>query len=152
MIGAEKKAIRLNRSSAPVEILIAMFISTSNVLRVHNLVRTEGGLSKYLYECEFRPLLEGVKGESCDLDDGQLTPESVLESPDSLHTSPESSASGGAMGCRTLVCTATTEIVKKKRSITTSPLTSYRPTCLCVSEISISLNRKKSLPHWSPLY
>ncbi|KAJ4952650.1 hypothetical protein NE237_029482 [Protea cynaroides] len=120
--------------------------------KVHHLVRTEGGLLKYLYECEFLPLPEGVKGESCDLDDGQLTPESVLESPDSLRTSSGSSASGGAVDCKTLACTATTEIVKKKRSSATSPRMSYGPTCLCVSEISISLNRRKSLPHRSPLY
>ncbi|KAJ4960651.1 hypothetical protein NE237_020561 [Protea cynaroides] len=68
-----------------------------SLLQVHHLVRTECGLSTYLYECEFLLLPKGVKGESCDLDDGQLTPESVLELPDSLHTSSGSSASGGAV-------------------------------------------------------
>ncbi|KAJ4980945.1 hypothetical protein NE237_031782 [Protea cynaroides] len=96
---------------------------------VHHLVRTEGVLSKYL--CR----------KSCDLDDGQLTPKSVLESPDSLRSLSGSSASGGAV-----------EIVKKKQSSATAPRTSYRPTSLCVSEISISLNRRKSLTRRSPLY
>ncbi|XP_042504236.1 protein RGF1 INDUCIBLE TRANSCRIPTION FACTOR 1 [Macadamia integrifolia] len=129
------------------------YLFCSLACKVRQLVRTEGGISKYLYECEYLPLPEGTKGESCDLDDGQMTPDSVLESPVSLLTSSGSSASGGGVGCKTLACTATTEFVKKKRSSISGPRTTpYRATCSRVSEITMSLNRRKSIPHRSPLY
>ncbi|XP_010259013.1 PREDICTED: uncharacterized protein LOC104598572 [Nelumbo nucifera] len=130
------------------------YLFCSLACKVHHLARSEGGVSKYLFECEFLPLPEGGKGESCcELEDGQMTPSSVLESPISLHTSSGSSASGGGggVGCRTLACTATTEFVKKKRTSISVSRTTYRPTCSRASEISIS-NRRKSIPHRSPLY
>ncbi|XP_077246853.1 protein RGF1 INDUCIBLE TRANSCRIPTION FACTOR 1-like [Tasmannia lanceolata] len=115
--------------------------------KVQYLVRKEGGLSKYLYECEFLPLPEGGRGESLcyELDEGQMTPESILESPICFRTSSASASSGsGGVGCWTVGCTATTtEVVKKKRSkVFRSP----------PAEIPVQVNRRKAVPHRSPLY
>ncbi|KAF5203987.1 Platz transcription factor family protein [Thalictrum thalictroides] len=114
--------------------------------KVAHLVKSEGGISRHLYECEFLPLSEG-------LDDGQMTPDSVLESPDDSSSSTNGGG-GGSSGvdcCRTLACTTTTEIVKKKRS-SLSARNSYRPTCSTASEIAIVMNRRKGNPQRSPLY
>ncbi|OVA05810.1 zinc finger protein [Macleaya cordata] len=130
------------------------YLFCSLACKVHHLVRTEGGVSNYLYECEFLPLSEGPKGESfCDFDDGQMTPDSVLESPISFRTSSGSSASGGGIiGCRTLACTATTDFVRKKRTSVTVSRIPYRPTCSPASEIALSMNRRKGIPQRAPLY
>ncbi|KAE9592264.1 hypothetical protein Lalb_Chr19g0127371 [Lupinus albus] len=84
------------------------------------------------------------------LDDGLMTPDSVLE--------PAGSASGsggyGGVDCRTtLACTATTEIVRKKRTGGSSSRPPCRPACSPVSEISAGLmNRRKGVPQRAPLY
>lgn len=118
-------------------------------LQIDYLIRTEGGLSNYLYECKFLSLPEPGS------DDGLLTPDSVLEPTGSARTSSGSGGSGG-VGCRTtLVCTATTEFVRKKRSSTASSAyrTICRPACSPVSEISAGLmNRRKGNPQRAPLY
>ncbi|XWS32356.1 hypothetical protein CRYUN_Cryun23aG0152400 [Craigia yunnanensis] len=69
-------------------------------------------------ECNFLSL------HDAGLDDGLVTPDSVLEPSGSTKTS---SGSGGysEVWCGVLACTATTEIVRKKRS----NLTICRPTC-----------------------
>ncbi|KAK9273933.1 hypothetical protein L1049_018745 [Liquidambar formosana] len=116
--------------------------------KIDHILRTEGGLSNYLYKCEFLQLSE----PGCELEDGQMTPESVLEPAGSLRTSSGSSGNGG-VGCKTLVCTATTEIVRKKRSSITAYRGSCRPVCSPVSEVSVSMmNRRKGTPSRSPLY
>ncbi|MBA0589555.1 hypothetical protein Gorai_018295, partial [Gossypium raimondii] len=107
------------------------------------LSRTEDGLSKFLFECNYLPLPDS------GLDDGLVTPDSVLEPSCSTKTS---SGSGGydEVWCRALACTAaTSEIVRKKRT----SLTACRPTCPPVSEVSGNLmNRRKKAPQRAPLY
>lgn len=112
---------------------------------------TEGTLSKHLYDCEILTLPEN------GLDDGQMTPESVLEPPGSLRTSSGSSGSGGAgvgyVDCRTLACTATTEVVRKKRSTSSAHRAACRPIFSPVSDITAAMmSRRKGTPHRSPLY
>ncbi|KAI5647445.1 hypothetical protein M9H77_33450 [Catharanthus roseus] len=108
--------------------------------KIHHILQTGDKLSKYIYDCQNITLSEP------GLDDGQMTPDTVLESAGSMRTESGSSGSGGMGGgidcCRTLGCTATTEIVRKKR-------TGLRPVCGPVLEIS---NRRKGTPHRSPLY
>ncbi|KAH7519610.1 protein RGF1 INDUCIBLE TRANSCRIPTION FACTOR 1 [Ziziphus jujuba] len=117
--------------------------------KIDYLIRTEGGLSNYLYECKFLSLPEP------GLDDGLMTPDSVLEPTGSARTSSGSGGSGGVVGSRTLVCTATTEFVRKKRSSSASSAyrATCRPACSPVSEISAGLmNRRKGNPQRAPLY
>lgn len=111
--------------------------------KVDYIIRTESGLSEYLYDCEVLQLPE----PGYEIEDGQMTPDSILEPFGSLRTSSESSGNGG-VGCRTLGCTATTEVVRKKRS--NIYRSSYRPVC---SPVSVGMmNRRKKTPHRSPLY
>ncbi|KAK8612070.1 hypothetical protein V6N13_132103 [Hibiscus sabdariffa] len=108
--------------------------------KVNYLLRTEDGVSKFLFECNFLPLPEAGS------EDGLVTPDSVLEPSASTKTSSGS----GACGEVSLNSTATTEIVRKKRS----SLKACRPTCPpTVSEVSGSLmNRRKKTPQRAPLY
>ncbi|CAA7391665.1 unnamed protein product [Spirodela intermedia] len=111
--------------------------------KVKHLMKTEGALSKHLYQCDFLPL-----PNSCELDmDGQLTPDSVLDSP---ILSSASSASGGWPGCRAVACTAGTEFVRKKRSSVggSAPPPRPAPVSLCAEPPS----RRKGVPNRSPLY
>lgn len=90
------------------------------------------------------------------LDDGLMTPDSVLEPAGSNRTSSGSGGYGG-VDCRTLACTATTEIVRRKRSSGGGGGSTYRvacrPACSPVSEISVGLmNRRKGTPQRAPLY
>ncbi|XP_058086387.1 protein RGF1 INDUCIBLE TRANSCRIPTION FACTOR 1-like [Magnolia sinica] len=127
------------------------YIFCSLACKVHYLVKKEGGLSKYLYECEFLPLRES----GCyEFENGQMTPDSILDSPDSFGTSSGSgSSASGGVGCRTLVCTATTEFVKKKRSSVSGSRTAFRGTCSSATESSAPhMNRRKGTPNRSPLY
>ena len=115
--------------------------------QINFLIRTKGGISEYLFDCKTLSLPEP------GLDDGFMTPDSVLEPAGSSRTS---SGSGGCSGvdCRTVACTATTEIVRKKRSSLSSAYRAVcRPVCSPVSEISASLmNRRKGTPQRAPLY
>lgn len=124
-------------------------------------MKADGDLSKHLHDCQFLPFQEGGKGES-ELDDGQTTADSVLESTASLHSGSNSSGNGEAAGCRTaLTCTAaTTEFVRKKRSsISAAPRSAFRPPCRAgtattsVGEMSSAhLNKRKGVPNRSPMY
>ncbi|KAM1125184.1 hypothetical protein ACFX2B_040011 [Malus domestica] len=114
--------------------------------KIDHVIRTEGGLSKYLRECKFMALPES------GLDDGLMTPDSVLKPAGSTRTS-SGSYGCGEVSCLALACTATTEIVRKKRSNMAAYPAACRPVFLPVSEISARLmNRRKGTPHRAPLY
>ncbi|XP_024030012.1 uncharacterized protein LOC21403746 [Morus notabilis] len=115
------------------------YIFCSLSCKIDYVIRTEGGLSNYLLECKFLSLPEP------GFDDGLMTPDSVLE--------PAGSGGNGGVGCKTLVCTATTEVVRKKRSSVSAYRSVFRPVCSPVSEISAALmNRRKGNPQRAPLY
>eukprot|EP01018_Ginkgo_biloba_P029283 Gb_13705 [translate_table: standard] len=116
--------------------------------KVDHTVKQGKDLSQYLRRCETLPLsdfvftqFEGLKADNGDLEDGQMTPNSILDNP----LSSGSSASG-TVGCKTTGCTATTDFVKKKRSglITQA----FSP----ITEIVASVSRRKGTPQRSPLY
>ncbi|KAG6680277.1 hypothetical protein I3842_13G033700 [Carya illinoinensis] len=116
--------------------------------KIDYLIRTKGGVSEYL--SDFKSLSLPAAG----LDDGSMTmtPESVLEPAGSSRTSSGSGGYGG-VDCKTLGSTATTEIVRKKRSNLSVYRAACRPVSSPVSEISASLmNRRKGTPQRSPLY
>ncbi|KAJ4839841.1 hypothetical protein Tsubulata_010071 [Turnera subulata] len=112
--------------------------------KIDHVIRTKGagGVSSFLFDCKFLSLSEPGS------EDGLMTPDTVLEPASSTRTSSGSGGNGG-VGCRTLACTATTEIVRKKRS----SLSACRPIFPRISEISASLmNRRKKTPNRAPLY
>ncbi|KAJ0682472.1 putative transcription repressor PLATZ family [Helianthus annuus] len=117
--------------------------------KVNHILTSEGMLSEYLYDCEVLTLPEA------GFDDGLMTPDSVLEPFISLRTSSGSSASNGAavggVDCRTIISTATTEIVRKKRS---SKSAGRATECLPVTSMQsdFSVNRRKGLPRRSPFH
>ncbi|CAJ2669839.1 unnamed protein product [Trifolium pratense] len=118
--------------------------------KVNHLVHTLGSLSGYLYECNYMPLSDS------GLDDGvisEMTPDSVLEPSGSNHTS-SGSGGYGVVDCQaTLACTATTEVVRKKRTGLSTFRPRCRPACSPVSEISTNMmNKRKGNPHRAPLY
>ncbi|KAM5554819.1 protein RGF1 INDUCIBLE TRANSCRIPTION FACTOR 1 [Rosa sericea] len=109
--------------------------------KIDHVIRTEGGLSKYLRECNFMALPDP------GLDDGLMTPDSVLEPAGSVRTS-SGSGGYGELGCMSLACTATTEIVRKKRSSLLRA--ACRPVFSPVSEIPAG--RRKGTPRRAPLH
>ncbi|KAK2360242.1 protein RGF1 INDUCIBLE TRANSCRIPTION FACTOR [Trifolium repens] len=119
----------------------------SLVCKVNYLVKTLGSLSGYLYECNYMPLSDSGP------DDDLMTPDSVLEPSGSNHTS-SGSGGYGVVDCQiTLACTATTEVVRKKRT----GLSTFRPPCRPVGspvlEISANMiNKRKGNPQRAPLY
>lgn len=120
----------------------SLFCSIS--CKLEHILRSERKLSVYLRKCEFLVLPDS-------LDDGQMTPDSVLE-PGSMQTDSGSS-SGGLTECLHLSSTATTEIVRKKRSSLPVSPSGFRPACRPASRISESMmNRRKGTPHRSPLH
>ncbi|XP_065864421.1 protein RGF1 INDUCIBLE TRANSCRIPTION FACTOR 1 [Euphorbia lathyris] len=113
--------------------------------KIDYIIKTKGacGLTTFLFDCKSLSLPETAS------DDGTMTPDSVLEPAASTRTSSSSGGFGdGDVGCKsTLACTATTEIVRKKRS----SLSACRPIFPQVSEISGSLmNRRKNTPSRAP--
>ncbi|KAL0425824.1 UNVERIFIED_CONTAM: hypothetical protein Sradi_1117200 [Sesamum radiatum] len=125
----------------------SLFCSIS--CKLQHILRSGCKLSMYLRKCEFLALPEP------GLDDGQMTPDSVLEHAGSMRTESGSSSGGGAglIECPNLSCTATTEVVKKKRSNLPGCRSAMRPACRPVNEISESMmNRRKGTPHRSPLH
>ncbi|PIN20864.1 hypothetical protein CDL12_06448 [Handroanthus impetiginosus] len=126
-----------------------LFCSLSCKLK--HVVRTGCRVSNYLRNYEFLALSEP------GLDDGEMTPVSVLEPVRSVRAESGSS-SGGAAGlneCPAISSTETTEVVRKKRSNLPGIRSAYRPACRPVSEFFHSegiMNRRKGTPHRSPLY
>ncbi|XP_073158271.1 protein RGF1 INDUCIBLE TRANSCRIPTION FACTOR 1-like [Henckelia pumila] len=122
-----------------------LFCSVSCKLR--HVLESGGKLSMYLRKCEFLTLPE------MGLDEGRMTPDSVLE-PDGSVKTESGSSSGALVGCLNLSSTATTEIVRKKRSNLSRIRSGLRAACGPVSEMSDSMmNRsRKGTPHRSPLY
>ncbi|KAG6747938.1 hypothetical protein NC652_032622 [Populus alba x Populus x berolinensis] len=113
--------------------------------KVDHILTTKGvgGLSSFFCDCKFLPLSEPGS------DDGLMTPDSVLEPTGSTKTSSSSGGYGG-VDCKTLACTATTEIVRKKRSSLTNSCRTIFPR---ITEISSNLmNRRKKAPCRAPLY
>ncbi|XP_040994867.1 protein RGF1 INDUCIBLE TRANSCRIPTION FACTOR 1-like isoform X1 [Juglans microcarpa x Juglans regia] len=114
--------------------------------KIDHLIRTEVEISKYLFDCKSLSLPEP------GLEDCSITADSVLEPNGSSRTSSGSGGCGG-VDCRTLACTATTEVVRKKRTSKSVYGSAGRPVCLPVPEISASLmNRRKGTPQRAPLY
>ncbi|KAL3571834.1 hypothetical protein D5086_025738 [Populus alba] len=90
--------------------------------KVDHILTTKGvgGLSSFFCDCKFLPLSEPGS------DDGLMTPDSVLEPTGSTKTSSSSGGYGG-VDCKTLACTATTEI--KEGTVPGSSLLNHpRPT------------------------
>ncbi|KAF7844858.1 tRNA-intron endonuclease [Senna tora] len=115
--------------------------------KINYILRTKGGLSGYLFECNYLPF--------SGLEDGSImTPDSVLEPAGSNRTSSGSGGcAGGGVDVRAFACTATTEVVRKKRSGGAAFRGACRPACSPVSEISVGLmNRRKGTPQRAPLY
>lgn len=124
------------------------YLFCSIFCKINHILRSEGMMSEYLHDCEVLTLPEP------GFDDGLMTPDSVLEPFVSLRTSSGSSASCGAAGggfdCRTIASTATTEIVRKKRSSKST----IRAAAACFPVTSLpselSANRRKGVPRRSP--
>ncbi|KAJ8749021.1 hypothetical protein K2173_013464 [Erythroxylum novogranatense] len=121
------------------------FLFCSLSCKIDHIMRSKGPcrLSGFLFDCKFLPLAEPGS------DDDFPTPDSILEPAGSTRTSSSSDMSEG-VGCRILACTATTEIVRKKRSSLT--------TCRQILPRNISdmsgglMNRRKKTPNRAPLY
>ncbi|KVH91206.1 Protein of unknown function DUF597 [Cynara cardunculus var. scolymus] len=110
---------------------------------ISQILRSEGMLSEYLHDCEVLTLPE------MGSDDGLMTPESVLEPFVSLRTSSGSSASCAGVDRLTIACTATTEIVRKKRTSKSAiPPASRKP--VNPSAVETPANRRKGMPRRSP--
>ncbi|KAK1306824.1 hypothetical protein QJS10_CPA10g00856 [Acorus calamus] len=115
--------------------------------KVKHLLRCEGGLAKYLYECKYLPLPENPKGESLsvDIDERQLSPDSVLDSPAPSPSASGSSSSGCGGGCRPV-----SEFARKRRSALSG--SSSRPAVAFLPSCSDTVNRRKRVPSRSPLF
>ncbi|CAA3000024.1 uncharacterized protein LOC111391312 [Olea europaea var. sylvestris] len=122
------------------------YLFCSLCCKLQHVLRTGAELSKSIRKYEL------IAWPEPGLDDGHMTPDSVLETDGSERTESGSSSGGGAAAladCLNLSCTATTEVVRKKRSNVSGFRSAFRP----VSEISeATMNRRKGTPHRSPLY
>ncbi len=134
--------------------------SSPYLLQVHQQLMTKNSSGNR----EFLPILpDKARIESLSVseneEDGQMTPDSVLDSHVSLSGSRSTASASGCVGgnvsvvsCKTLACTANLEFVKKKRSSLNSvPRVSCQPRYSPAAEIAVALNRRKSVPHRSPL-
>lgn len=109
------------------------------MLQLQYLLRTEGDVFKYITKREHITL-----PEPAGPDDGHMTPDSVLEQT----TESASSESCGA-SLREFACTATTQIVRKKRSSFPTLRRAFSP----AKEITAAMtNRRKGNPQRSPFY
>nr|XP_010933702.1 uncharacterized protein LOC105054027 [Elaeis guineensis] len=102
--------------------------------KVKLLLRSEVGLARELRECQFLSL-----PSTCDLDEGHLTPDSILESTSA--TSSGSSATGGGLEPRNTRSTAGMEpLVRRRGSCAGRPLGP-----------EVVNRRKKGIPMRAPL-
>ncbi|ESQ44009.1 hypothetical protein EUTSA_v10006374mg [Eutrema salsugineum] len=124
------------------------YVFCSLSCKISDVIMRQRGLSGFLRICKFLPLTDEVT---------TTTPSSTLEPTGSARTSSGSGGHGGGdmFWCQALACTATTEIVRKKRS---SLSTTCRRVTTVVSETNTEapanfLNRRKNtLPQRAPLY
>ncbi|KAI3693269.1 hypothetical protein L6452_33102 [Arctium lappa] len=111
--------------------------------KINQILRSEGLLSEYLHDCEVLTLPE------MGSDDVQMTPESVLKP---LRTSSGSSATCAGVDRLTIACTATTEIVRKKRTskcaIPPPAAAAHKP--VNPPAIESPASRRKGMPRRSP--
>ncbi|CAL9125154.1 unnamed protein product [Musa textilis] len=108
--------------------------------KVKELLRSEGGLWKELRECEYLPL-------SCELDEGQLTPDSILESA----SATSSASSGGGAAAATPVA-AGTEAASRRKKRTGSGSGSGRRGGDRAALPEMASRRKKGVPVRAPLF
>ncbi|XP_031495514.1 protein RGF1 INDUCIBLE TRANSCRIPTION FACTOR 1-like [Nymphaea colorata] len=128
--------------------------------KVEYLVRCEGSISRYLYDCAYLPLSDlgcgHQEGGLREMDDGQMTPSSILDGEISLRTSSSSGSSGnngGTAGGATMICTATTEFVRRKRrSGGNSSHSRIAPAPPSVSSALPASSRRKGVPQRSPFF
>ncbi|WOL10147.1 hypothetical protein Cni_G18901 [Canna indica] len=116
------------------------YLFCSLACKVKELLRSEGGLWKELRECEYLPL-----PSSCELDEGQLTPDSILESTSA--TSSASSGGGGAAGAAALSTVGTEAVSQRKKRSGTGRRGPDR-----VPGPEMSSRRKKGVPIRAPLF
>ncbi|KAF5775535.1 hypothetical protein HanXRQr2_Chr13g0613141 [Helianthus annuus] len=100
-------------------------------------MRNNGMMSEYLHECEILTLPEPGS------DDWFISPDPVLEPVLSSRASSGSTASCVDVDRLTIACTATTEIVRKKRT-SKFEIPANNP-------VETAVNRRKGLPRRSPL-
>ncbi|GAB4857050.1 hypothetical protein Ancab_014961 [Ancistrocladus abbreviatus] len=118
--------------------------------KVQHTLATQGSIRAHL---SVHQTLE----TSLELDDCQMTCDSVLDPPASLPTSSGSTTSSGGQGLpshwtnstTTLLCTATTAFVRKKRSTLSISRVPHRPTA---TTVGVTANRRKGMPNRSPFY
>ncbi|XP_009382398.2 protein RGF1 INDUCIBLE TRANSCRIPTION FACTOR 1-like [Musa acuminata AAA Group] len=108
--------------------------------KVKELLRSEGGLWKELRECEYLPL-------SCELDEGQLTPDSILESA----SATSSASSGGGAAAATPVA-AGTEAASRRKKRTGAGSGSGRRGGDRAALPEMASRRKKGVPVRAPLF
>lgn len=111
-------------------------------MQVHHRMTKKIGLEKRLqnHSCEPLPSLNKPSNEGfLELEDGHVTPDSVLDSPVSPPASPDSTPSA--------------EVVRRKRSRQV-PMTRVtgRLWCLPATDVAGFINRRKGVPHRSPLH
>ncbi|KAK1400638.1 B box-type domain-containing protein [Heracleum sosnowskyi] len=116
------------------------FLYCSLSCKLQYLLRTEGTVSSYITKHENISLPEPPRP-----DDGQMTPDSVLE-----RTAESASTESCEPSLREFACTATTQIVRKKRS----PFPTLRRVFSPAKEMTVATSnrRKGNQPQRSPLY
>ncbi|KZV49030.1 hypothetical protein F511_10981 [Dorcoceras hygrometricum] len=125
------------------------FLFCSLSCKLQHVLRSGCKVSNYLRKCEFLALPEP------GLYDGQRTPESVLDAigPGSSDSGSDCGGPTSVVGCPALSCTATTEVVRKKRSNLTGFRSDFILACEPVAEVSeVLLSRRKGTPRRSPFY
>ncbi|KAF8377946.1 hypothetical protein HHK36_031335 [Tetracentron sinense] len=85
--------------------------------KVQYLAGYEGFISKCLYDCENLALSDFGYADIEELDDDQMTPNSVLDGGMITYHTSSGSSTNGDVECSTVGCTATTHnVTRKKRS------------------------------------
>ncbi|KAK9068254.1 hypothetical protein SSX86_012365 [Deinandra increscens subsp. villosa] len=105
--------------------------------KINQIMRNDGMMSEYLYECEVLTLPEPGS------DDWFTSPDPVFEL---LKTSSGSTASCIDVDRQTIACTATTEIVRKKRTSKFEISAAARDS----PALETAVNRRKGMPKRSP--